>query len=239
MDAWMEALGCVTGEASSAECIFAHVAEAARRLGFEQCAYGVRRPLPLARPRILLLNNYDPRWKQRYLDAKYLGIDPIVAHGGRSVEPVVWTDDLFRGCAQMWDEARAFGLAVGWSQSCFDAHGTGGMLSLARSHERITPAELHAKQPALRWLVNVAHLALSRALLAPDLPAPVLTEREEEILRWTADGKTSLEIAQILHLSVNTVNHHIKHALPKLGAATKAAAVACLMARLPHSSSPP
>lgn len=239
MDAWMEDFCHDMGAARSAESIFARIAEAAWHLGFERCAYGVRRPLPLARPKILLLNNYDPRWQQRYLSAGYLGTDPTVAHGGQSVEPVVWTDELFCGCSQLWDEARSFGLAVGWSQSCFDAHGSGGMLSLARSHERITPAELRAKQPHLRWLVNVAHVALSSALLTQDRPPPMLTEREDQILRWTADGKTSPEIAQILHLSVNTVNYHVKQALPKLGAATKAAAVACLMARSLRSTSSP
>lgn len=237
MDAWMEDFCHGLGRARSAESMFEWIAEAARHLGFERCAYGVRRPLPLAQPRALLLNNYDPRWQQRYLSAGYLSTDPIVAHGERSVEPVVWSEELFRGFPQMWDEARSFGIEVGWSQSCFDARGIGGMLSLARSHERLSPAELRAKEPGLRWLVNIAHVALSRALLVRDRPPPSLTEREDEILRWTADGKTAPEIAQILHLSVNTVNYHIKHALPKLGAATKAAAVACLLTRSLHSPS--
>jgi LuxR family transcriptional regulator len=51
-----------------------------------------------------------------------------------------------------------------------------------------------------------------------------LTKREIEILRWTALGKSSEEIASVLHLSVNTINYHIKKSTAKLGAPNKTAA---------------
>jgi LuxR family transcriptional regulator len=51
-----------------------------------------------------------------------------------------------------------------------------------------------------------------------------LTKREVEILRWTALGKSSEEIAQVLHLSVNTINYHIKKSIAKLEAPNKTAA---------------
>jgi LuxR family quorum-sensing system transcriptional regulator SolR len=51
-----------------------------------------------------------------------------------------------------------------------------------------------------------------------------LTKREIEILQWTGEGKSSQEIATILHLSVNTINYHIKKSIAKLGAPNKTAA---------------
>ena len=45
------------------------------------------------------------------------------------------------------------------------------------------------------------------------------------MLKWTADGKTSSDIAQILAISVDTVNFHVRNATAKLGAANKTAAV--------------
>jgi DNA-binding CsgD family transcriptional regulator len=48
---------------------------------------------------------------------------------------------------------------------------------------------------------------------------PPLTEREREVLRWTAIGKTTPEVARILALSDNTIQFHIKNASLKLGAA--------------------
>lgn len=52
-----------------------------------------------------------------------------------------------------------------------------------------------------------------------------LTNREMEVLRWTALGKTSDEIARILGISINTVNFHLKNAISKLRTVNKTAAV--------------
>jgi DNA-binding response OmpR family regulator len=48
-----------------------------------------------------------------------------------------------------------------------------------------------------------------------------LNDREVETLTWSARGKTSSEIAQILGLSKRTVDFHIDNARVKLGAATR------------------
>lgn len=50
---------------------------------------------------------------------------------------------------------------------------------------------------------------------------PALTRRETETLTWSARGKTSIEIAQILGLSKRTVDFHVEGAIRKLGVATR------------------
>jgi DNA-binding CsgD family transcriptional regulator len=55
-----------------------------------------------------------------------------------------------------------------------------------------------------------------------------LTERESEILRWIARGKTNREIAAILHVSPHTIRKHLEHAYEKLGVHTRTAAIARL-----------
>lgn len=52
-----------------------------------------------------------------------------------------------------------------------------------------------------------------------------LSPRETECLEWTAQGKTTWEIAQILRLSDLTVNYYIRNAMKKLAVHTKAHAV--------------
>ncbi len=54
-----------------------------------------------------------------------------------------------------------------------------------------------------------------------------LTERELEVLKLTAQGKTSSEIAALLMVSGNTVNFHIRNAMLKLQARNKTAAAVC------------
>jgi LuxR family quorum-sensing system transcriptional regulator SolR len=51
-----------------------------------------------------------------------------------------------------------------------------------------------------------------------------LTSREIEVLKWTADGKTSADISSLLDVSENTVNFHVKNAVFKLRANNKTAA---------------
>jgi len=57
-------------------------------------------------------------------------------------------------------------------------------------------------------------------------PQPALTKREREILRLLADGMRNEQVAQRLFISPLTVRTHVKNAMEKLGAETRAQAVA-------------
>jgi DNA-binding CsgD family transcriptional regulator len=73
----------------------------------------------------------------------------------------------------------------------------------------------------MRQLVDVSHVAMKARLYDGLPPNPRLNDREIEILRWTADGKTAADIAQIIGISERTVNFHINQAVAKLGASNK------------------
>jgi two-component system nitrate/nitrite response regulator NarL len=60
---------------------------------------------------------------------------------------------------------------------------------------------------------------------------PALTEREQEVLHLIADGNTTPQIAQQLHLGVTTVKHHLQSLYEKLEVNDRAAAVASAMRR--------
>jgi len=226
MNEWIQDVLGRLDEASETSQVLARVSVAARQLGFEHCAYGLRTPVPFTQPKTLMFSTYDERWRCRYVDAGYLEVDPTVAHGMRSRTPMVWSNEVFRGAPQMWDEARSFGLCVGWAQSVFEPDGRVGMLSLARSGEPLTAAEMHAKDFLLEGLVHKAHCAFCRLLGGPLAEIEPLTKRQVEVLRWTSDGKTSNDIAVILCISKPTVDFHLKNAMARLGAATKSSAAA-------------
>lgn len=214
-------------QATSADEVFEAALHASRALGFEYCAYGARLPVPLSRQRTFARNNYPEGWQHRYVEAGYLAQDPTVLHGLAHGTPVTWNDAVFEKAPVLWEEAQSFGLKVGWAQSLFGQQGTRGMLTLARSGEQIQPAELDAKEASMSCLANATHQAFSRVLAADlaGLPEQPLTPRQVDILKWSADGKTSSEIAEILGISINTVNFHVKNALVQLNAPNKMAAV--------------
>jgi len=227
MQPFSENLLTALDRAPSEQAIFDALRAEARRLGFEHCAYGLRLAVPVSNPKVITLNDYPAAWQARYQEARYLYVDPSVRHGQLSQQPLVWTDEVFASAKSLWDEARDHGLRVGWAQSSLDGFGVGGMLTLSRSAEPLGARELADKDSEMRWLVQAAHLALSRFMkpryaVQPETP---LTPREIEVLKWTADGKTAADIGEILAISVPTVNFHIKNVVHKLKAANKTAAV--------------
>ena len=226
MDAWQEEQIQYLLSAKTDVALFAELCRTSKELGFDYCAYGMRMPLPVSRPKFFLLNNYSPIWQQRYAANNYLAVDPTVAHGMRSVMPLVWSNDVFAKCQPFWEDARAHGRNIGWSQSCYDAKGVGGLLTLARSHDNLSPKELSETSMKMSWMAQVAHKGLSHLLTSKLMPeaAVNLTAREIEVLRWSADSKTSSEASEIMHISERTVNFHVNNALIKLDARNKTAA---------------
>ena len=65
-----------------------------------------------------------------------------------------------------------------------------------------------------------------------DRPAPgrqprpgLLTDREVEVLRLVASGRSNRDIAGALHLSEHTVARHMQNVFAKLGVSSRAAAI--------------
>lgn len=214
------------GQELTPDGCFARVADAAAHIGFEFCTHGMRMPLPITQPRSLMYSNYPAAWLARYHEQNYIACDPTVAHGMRSSAPVVWSDAFFAAVPQLWKEAQAHGVRHGWAQSRRDPEGTYSLLVLARSADPVTESELKAKLPAMRWLLHASHEAMKATDAACALKQQVeeLSDREIDVLRWTAEGKTSAEVAEILGISERTINFHISSVITKLGACNKTSA---------------
>ncbi|MDE2077546.1 MAG: autoinducer binding domain-containing protein [Burkholderiales bacterium] len=225
---WGEDLLSLLEENLDLASIFTRIESAAKSLDFEYCAYGMREAWPLTRPNIYLFNNYPTVWQTRYQKANYLTIDPTVQHCSQSQKPLLWQDDVFASHNEFWQDAQAAGLRVGWAQSSLDVQGGGCMLTLSRSRENLSRQELDAKLTRMRWLVNITHQCVKRAIVPSyktTVASATLTPREIEVLKWTADGKTSNDISEILVISTDTVNFHVKNAVCKLAVPNKTAAV--------------
>lgn len=228
MNAWHEdLLNLLVTHITCPQSIFESIERVALKLGFDHVAYGFQAPYPVTQPKITLLNNYPGPWQEHYSRTGYLFTDPTVIHGRQSQDPLIWNDQAFVSNPALWRDAQDHGIRTGWAQSSLEGHGTGSLLTLCRSNEPVTACELQAKEPCMRWLVQVAHVSLSKAILAKDAQACTqLTLREREVLQWTADGKSAQDIADILVLSKSVVDFHLKNSIKKLNSPNKTAAVA-------------
>lgn len=81
----------------------------------------------------------------------------------------------------------------------------------------------------MRLQANLADLA-GRFLRGQGTPPPVITNRERQLLVLTAQGRTGPEIADELGLTKQTVEQYMKRLMAKLGAPSRAAAVARALA---------
>ncbi|MGL4575215.1 MAG: autoinducer binding domain-containing protein [Burkholderiaceae bacterium] len=213
--------------AQSEDALFEHAAARAAQLGFEYCAYVARVPVPVTQPRHLFFSNTPRPWHERYRIEHLWESDPMFAQAQRTSLPVVWTDLLFEQAPEFAAAAREHGLVFGWSQLCIDALGARAVVSFMRSQGELTDAELTEKNESMAWTAQVLHAAmmmLDRAHFPVQQPAEPLSYREREVLRWTADGKTAAEVAEILVITERTVNFHINRCIEKLKVNNKLAA---------------
>jgi two-component system NarL family response regulator len=62
--------------------------------------------------------------------------------------------------------------------------------------------------------------------LAESMAHPELSQREQQVLQYIANGRSNKEIGQILYISENTVKAHVKSILTKLDAMGRTEAIA-------------
>jgi two-component system nitrate/nitrite response regulator NarL len=109
--------------------------------------------------------------------------------------------------------------------------GAAGFLPKEARREEIVDGVLACARGETVLPSEIASGLVSEIRLRKRHDAPALTEREQEILRLIADGKSLPAIAKDLFLSVTTVKTHVQHLYEKLGVSDRAAAVAAAMRR--------
>ena len=109
--------------------------------------------------------------------------------------------------------------------------GVGGYLAKDARREQIVDAVLACARGETVLPPELASGLASEIRLRGTNDAPVLTQREAEILRLIAAGKSLPAIAKELFLGVTTVKSHTQHLYAKLEVSDRAAAVAEAMRR--------
>ena len=118
-----------------------------------------------------------------------------------------------------------FGLTRGVYFPVHDNQGLRQAVSFMGNRDPLTAEEVTTLAMFSFMLVE----QISKISYADRAAKSVLNARETEVLQWTAEGKTSAEIARITWLSEHTVNHYATIAAQKLGCSNRTQAVVYAM----------
>lgn len=198
------------------------------RLGFDNVLFGYLPQKHMAIADARVITNFPSAWREFYREQKLVHIDPSILHCAQHQQPWWWQAQNFRLPMQqrMYEEACMHGLKYG---VCLPFHGMQqdrGMLIFTSAESERHPQNMAFSDLAqLSLLRDFAVDALRPHLNLDSPPKIMLTPRETECLKWSANGKSSWEISRILSCSEATVNHHINNIKSKFGVNSRQQAI--------------
>lgn len=194
----------------------------------------------------LLVSTHSAAWIETYKSENFIATDPCLSAARRTNTPFNWGSIPLPpvlgkrkpGAVKTMEAARDFGINEGltipfhyndalgrrYSSVCalFWKDGIASFFSNLKDHG----VHLHflliyfAQKMVDLHAAKMSVTSRKRMITERDAAQP-LTDREKEVLKWAALGKTSDDTAEILHCSRKTVENHIKSAMVKLGARNK------------------
>ena len=183
------------------------------------------------RPAPFLLLDWPRAWLEIYAREGLAHDDILLAEAACTSDPFTWTEARSRHPGA---SARAFALAAefGWRDG----------FVIPIHNERAPPGErfgvISLAAPDLEdWtisrraaVVSLSLLAFARARTLSGLDAtnapPGLSDREREALSLVAEGMGDGDIAATMRITAATAHFHVEKAKKKLGATTRAQAIA-------------
>jgi LuxR family transcriptional regulator, quorum-sensing system regulator BjaR1 len=197
------------------------------RYGFEHFSFSGVPDNSGSLPGIVLAHRIPAELFKVYVERRYADVDPCMRHLRRTTEPFRWADVRYNAereprTAELMALVRDFGLSKGFFVPIPSPAGTIGNVWMAGSRLELTPRT----RPALHLVALYAFDRVNRLVGPLSAPRPLLTAREQEVLQWTASGKSAWEIGAILGITKRTVDDHAQSAFRKLGAANRTQAVA-------------
>lgn len=216
----------------SRDGLFALLAKVASGYGFDRIAYGALTEYELygIRDEVpAVAYNYPEDWARHYFANGFERLDPVIQYSPAMRSAFTWSlllerFELSRQQRRIMHQCAEAGMKDGVTVPLHGPHGNVAAISFASSAGGTDAARhlsvLHviASQFHTAWMTNI----LGDRYLSPQIH---LTNRERDCLSWSARGKSSTAIAEMLRVSPHTVDFHLKGAMAKLGTSNRIVAV--------------
>lgn len=178
------------------------------------------------------LGNTPEAFKSSFASTSIGQRDPVLRRLKRLSAPFVYDQSTYvkEAAADLWDMQALFGYKTGIAMALHLPGGRHFVMGVDREEALPTDDIVLTRMMADLQLLAVHAQDSVVRLLAPSEqdshPTLRLNDRELEILKWTAAGKSSWAVSQILNVSEHNVKYHIKRILAKLEVSSKHQAAA-------------
>ena len=218
--------------ASQPEALFDEFVQTAAHHGYDKVIFTVTRDgdLPADKTGLGVFYNYPLDWQRFYEEKRFDLIDPVLHCAGRYDRSFTWKEleetlPLSRRQHSFFRQGEDAGLRNGIGIPIRGSRGQLAGIAMASSEK--TDA-CTGNLDLMTALCNQFYTSYKRLLAHNDNQPPLLqrlSPKEREVLQWMAAAKTDEEIADILHISRNTVTTHGRHIFEKLDVYNRVSAV--------------
>ncbi len=222
-----------TNGAENAEQLFSLLENVMAHYGFDRVLFSLMTDHPaLGREAGHgIMRNYPRDWMEYYAEHVYEDIDPVRHYVVTAPGPFTWS--FLEGEMQLspvqkkcMNEAKEAGLHQGIAVPLRGPLGAvAGIGAACSGKEREISRDTMALVNAACQQFYAAYTALEQREGISGEEQIVLTEREKEILKWCAQGKTTWEIGVILSLSEAGVLFHLRNVMRKFNTSSRVYAV--------------
>ena len=182
---------------------------------------------PTAKPIIVALRNTPAAFAESTADPKAAARDPMLQRVKTATAPIVYDQAVYvnHSAGDLWEEQAPHGFHTGIAMALHLSGGRHFILGVDRADPLPSNPDQLIRLMADFQLLAVYAQETALRLLTPQSDAygamPVLSVREQEILKWTLAGKSNHVIGQLLNISLSTVNFHLRSAMGKLAVSSK------------------
>jgi DNA-binding CsgD family transcriptional regulator len=220
-----------TNRAKSVDELFELYKKAMAELGFDRLIFSLMTDHVIIGRRAGhgIARNYPEDWMEFYVERNYEVIDPVrhkiyTAPGVFTWQSLLDLRRVTKTQVGLFEQAKDAGLRDGVGVPLRGPRGAIAGIGAASSAGGVSlDKNTLSRAYLLSQQFYTAFLALEKA--PEDTPPIMLTDREQEVLKWCALGKTKAEIAEIMRLPERTIRFYMTRIQRKLDVNSTAAAI--------------